>query len=54
MQFLHIALGSAVELETQLIIAANLGFVDNAQCLSLCQQVEEIGKMLNGLIKYKK
>ena len=53
-QFLYIALGSVVELETQLIIATNLGFVDNTQCLSLCQQVEEIGKMLNGLIKYKR
>lgn len=53
-QFLYIALGSAVELDTQLIISSNLGYVDNDEFKHLQQQLDEIGKMLNGLIAYRK
>jgi len=51
-QFLYIALGSLSELETQLIIANNLNFVniDN----SILELIEKIRKMIIGLIKYNK
>ena len=46
-QFLYIALGSIAELETQLIIAKRLRFVD----VIPCDELDEIKKMLVGLIK---
>lgn len=53
-QFLYIALGSNSELETQLLIAYNLKFISNNDYKNCNQQVDEIGKMLNGLISYRK
>lgn len=53
-QFLYIALGSAVELDTQLIIARNLTYINEEEFIQLISKLEEIGKMLNGLINYRK
>ena len=53
-QFLHIALGSTVEIETQLIISKNLKFMDDESFLELDRERDEIGRMLFGLIKYRK
>lgn len=53
-QFLYIALGSLVELDTQLIIARNIKFISDETLSDLQIKMEEIGKMLNGLIKYRK
>lgn len=53
-RFLFIALGSAAELETQLDIAYNLGFVHSEKHEKLHAQIEEVAKMLQGLIKYQK
>lgn len=50
LRFLSISNGSCNELETQLIIAAELGFLAAAQCDALLQKTNEVGKMLNGLI----
>jgi four helix bundle protein len=50
-QFLHVSLGSAAELETQLIISVNLGYIDNQTSISLQNELEEIFKMLSGLIR---
>ena len=50
-QFLYIALGSASELETQLIIAENLGFIDNDSNELLKSKLDSISRMLFGLIK---
>ncbi len=49
-QFLAISRGSVLELETQLQIATDLGFlsVDNAQLL--ISRTEELLRMLNGLM----
>lgn len=52
--FLYIALGSSVELETQLIIAYKLNYIDKEKYDLLNSQLTEIGKMLNGLINYRK
>lgn len=51
-QFLYIALGSLVETETQLIISKEIGYLNDISYLS--QEVENIRKMLIGLIKHLK
>lgn len=53
-QFLHIALGSLMELETQLIISKNIFFISEEMMAEKQLKIEELGKMLNGLIKYRK
>ena len=52
-QFLYIALGSKAELETQLLIAYNLNFLNESNFQQLSGKAEEIGRMLSGLIKYR-
>jgi four helix bundle protein len=49
-QFLKIALGSAFENETQMILAEAFGFVTEAENQKLMQQLSDVQKMLNGLI----
>lgn len=50
-RFCNIALGSLGEVETQLLLARELGFVDRGASEGLLQQAEQIGKMLRGLIR---
>lgn len=52
--FLYIALGSKAELETQLIIASNLHFISEVDYEHLQRKLDEIGKMLGGLIRFRK
>lgn len=47
-QFLHIALGSLSELETQILIAGNLDYIPNVE--QLTSETEILRKLLNGLI----
>jgi four helix bundle protein len=49
-QFLYIALSSAAEIETQLIICKNLNLIDEQIIIKLLSELETIAKMLNGLI----
>ena len=49
-QFLHIALGSVSEVETQLIIAQRLDYVDDAN--SIEEQIEAVRRLILGLIRY--
>jgi len=49
-QFLSRALGSLLEVETQMEIAHNLEYLDAEAFAKLCSQTEEVGRMLNGLI----
>lgn len=51
LQFLNIALGSAAELETQLLIAHELKFLEKLKFEELLDLLIEIIKMLNSLIK---
>lgn len=53
-QFLKIARGSAAEVETQIIISKNLGFIKDADFTNLSFKISELLKMLNGLINYLK
>lgn len=49
-RFLYIAFGSANELEYQILLSIDLKFIENENGQKLLFQVEEIKKMLNGLI----
>ena len=49
-RFLSIAQGSTSELETQLIISNNLGFLKEKD-VALLDELDEISRMINGLIK---
>jgi len=53
-QFLHVALGSLSEAETQIIIAARLGYIKNEENLPNRKEIETLRKMITGLIKYLK
>jgi four helix bundle protein len=50
-QFLRIALGSARELETQIILAKRLKFITDKSGAAASAQCDEVGKMLRGLIR---
>jgi four helix bundle protein len=44
-------MGSIAELETQFLLSADLGFVDNQAKDKLLEHLDEIGRMLRGLDK---
>lgn len=52
-RFLFISLGSSAELETQLILANNLGFLNQADFKQLQELNSEVVKMLSALIRKK-
>jgi len=53
-QFLYIALGSLSELETQMIISCNLGFIKQ-EILDECnEKTKIISSQINGLVRYLK
>lgn len=49
--FLRISYGSGAELETQLIIAQKIGYMSKIMYDKLTQEIDEIMRMLNVLIK---
>jgi four helix bundle protein len=49
-QFLTVARGSLMELETHLIVACNLHFLDSDGFGSVSKPLQDIGRMLNRLI----
>lgn len=50
LHFLRHAAGSLAELETQLLIAERLQYLDHPSTTELLQRVHEVGRILNGLI----
>ncbi len=52
--FLHIAYGSSCELETQLILATELNYQSESESNRLISKVNDIQKMLFGLIENNK
>lgn len=50
-QFLRVARGSLLELETHLVIAKNLKFIEAITLQRSAEQTQEINRMLNGLIR---
>jgi len=49
-QFLGNARGSVAEVETQILIAQNLSYLNGPEANKLLAMVEEVGKVLNGLL----
>lgn len=52
--FLTQARGSLFELETQLQLAADIGYSDSAKTAKLMQECQEIARMLNALLNILK
>jgi len=50
-QFLYIALGSLAELETQIIISEQLGFLNNEKNKIVQSEINGLNKMITALIK---
>lgn len=50
-QFLFITLGSCAELETQIIIAKELKYINENEEAKLVEKLDHIGKMISSLIK---
>ena len=51
-QFFFISRGSAFELETQLYLAFDLGFIDQSIFNEILLQIEKVKRLLSGFIKY--
>ena len=51
-RFCNIALGSTGEVESQLIFSERIGYLDKEVVVKLTKEIDEIGKMLAGLIKF--
>jgi four helix bundle protein len=49
-QFLHHAMGSLAEVETQIVIAQNLGYLNAAEVEPVMEIIAEVGRLLNGLL----
>jgi four helix bundle protein len=49
-QFLHHSMGSLAEVETQVIIAQNLGYLNPAETEPVMEIIAEVGRLLNGLL----
>lgn len=50
-QFLGHARGSLFEVETQVMIAGNLGLINEEKCQNLRELIDDVGRLLNGLIR---
>jgi four helix bundle protein len=51
-RFVLIARGSACELETQILLAVDLGYANEAQGKAVLESLREVYRMLNGLLTY--
>ncbi|MCF7844601.1 MAG: four helix bundle protein [Kiritimatiellales bacterium] len=50
-QFYRVALGSLTEIQNQLLVARDIGYMQPKYFTEMAQQTVNIGKMLNGLLK---
>jgi len=48
--FLGNARGSLIEVETQILIAQELGYMEHAESENLLREAAEVGRILNGLL----
>ena len=51
LRHLSIAYGSLMEVETQILIAARLAYLDAGQVDKLIERTSEVGRLLNGLMR---
>ena len=54
LNFLYISLGSLSELETQVVISEKLTFVNSDTKDQLNNQMDEVGRLIMGLVRYVK
>ncbi len=50
-QFYYTALSSLTEIQNQLLIAKDLGYLDREEFMKLADETIEVSKLINGLIK---
>jgi four helix bundle protein len=51
LQFLYISLGSLTELDTLILLSKELGFINSKPCEDCILKLDNIGKLLYGLIR---
>jgi four helix bundle protein len=51
LRFLHMALGSCSEVETQLMLARRLGYLSEQSTDELLLDISEVGRLINGIIR---
>ncbi len=51
LQFLRVSRGSLMEAETMILISKNLNYIDEKEFKEISKKIEEVGKILQGLIK---
>ena len=51
-QFIYMALGSAAELDTQAVIAHQLGYINDDETRDIDERLTEVRKMLHGLVAH--
>ncbi len=49
--FLHVALGSCAELETQMLLVKEIGYITPKQSTETLENIEEVMKILGGFLK---
>ncbi|MCK5413022.1 MAG: four helix bundle protein [Candidatus Pacebacteria bacterium] len=50
-QFYHMSLGSLTELQNQLLVARDIGYLQEEKFSELAKQTVEVSKLINGLIR---
>ena len=50
-RFLYIAYGSNCELETQILLSGDLGFIEDTRIEKIKNEIEEVERMLKALIR---
>lgn len=51
LQFNYMALGSLTELQNQLLIAKDVGYLDKGDFYTIAEQTVKVSKLINGLVK---
>ncbi len=51
-QFLHISKGSLYELETQLYLSYDIGYLKEQQLSAILNKIEDCKKLISGFINY--
>lgn len=51
LQFYYISLGSVTEIQNQLLIARDIGYIKNLEFKKIAEKTVEVSKLTNGLIK---
>lgn len=51
LQFYYMSLGSVTELQNQLLISRDIGYIKNIEFQELAEKTVEVSKLINGLIK---